>query len=204
MAAVVAGQQQTSPPLSRQRGHLSPVSTRCLLVHALTHALRDAAHRCQCVLHPLPSPASLPPASMVQPEVTAPATFDPTAHVRLSSPISTISPLCMQTTAVLPHLGCLPLFCCCVLQLMSAELYLRAHPELTALLTDFTTATLHARPDDVVQFAVSFFASIQPTHSGNTTPALQRSASLQAESTSLSKPSTPSAARVMATAVAQN
>ena len=47
--------------------------------------------------------------------------------------------------------------------LLSAELYLRAHPELTSLLTDFTSAALQSRPDDVVAFAVHFFAQLPPT-----------------------------------------
>ena len=56
------------------------------------------------------------------------------------------------------------------------ELYMRAHPELTALLTDFTCAALQARPDDVSLFAANYFApglangggagglSARPTH----------------------------------------
>ena len=41
---------------------------------------------------------------------------------------------------------------------VDSELYMRAHPELTALLTDFTCAALQARPDDVSLFAANYFA----------------------------------------------
>ena len=51
--------------------------------------------------------------------------------------------------------------------LVDSELYLRAHPELTALLTDFTTAALQARPDDVSVFAANYFAPQQPAGSGS-------------------------------------
>lgn len=50
--------------------------------------------------------------------------------------------------------------------LVDSELYLRNHPELTSLLTDFTTAALQARPDDVSQFAANYFAPLQAGAAG--------------------------------------
>lgn len=38
------------------------------------------------------------------------------------------------------------------------EAYLRAHPELKALMDAFMSELLTARPDDVLSFAVRFFA----------------------------------------------
>ena len=86
---------------------------------------------------------------------------------------------------------------------MSAELYLRDHSELTALLTDFTTATLQAQPADVVQFAVQFFSSIRPAHTSSA-PAAQRPASPQPASNPSPQPSSSSDAQPTGTAIAQH
>ena len=60
---------------------------------------------------------------------------------------------------------------------MSGELYLRSHPELTALLTDFTYAVLQSRPEDVTDFAARFFTqnanAPQPTQQQTATAAPQ-------------------------------
>lgn len=42
-------------------------------------------------------------------------------------------------------------------------MYLRNHPELQELLTDFMCAALQAKPDDILQFAVRYF--VKPSKS---------------------------------------
>ena len=67
---------------------------------------------------------------------------------------------------------------------VDSELYMRAHPELSSLLTDFTCAALQARPDDVSQFAANYFAPLQPGTTAATAAAGQGLSARMASGTS--------------------